>query len=150
MAATIVAVLGTLAGAVVAGLMQHLTAARTARAALAESRRQALAAAVPGLLTALVDHRAQQYLKVVARREGIREDLQARRARYATRSAVTSALDTLHMVTQDQVLLEVANEAVDASFAIGDTEESALDAAGLRARQAHTALRLAGAARIYT
>ncbi|MEU2441290.1 hypothetical protein ABZ595_34660 [Streptomyces rubradiris] len=145
MVATLIAVLGTLAGAVVAGFMQHLTTTRTARAAAAERRRQALAAAVPALLAALVRHREQQYLKIVARREGREDTPQDRQSRYAARSAVTSAMDTLHMVTRDGALLALAQEAVDAAMAIGDVPAQELDAAGLRARRAHTALREAGA-----
>ncbi|MGJ5898459.1 protein kilB [Streptomyces niveiscabiei] len=149
MFATLIAVFGTLAGTVVAGLMQHLTAARTARAALAERRREALAGAVPALLAALVGHREQQYLKIAARREGREDTPEARSARYAARSAVTSAMDTLHMVTRDAELLTLAQDAVNAAMAVGDAPEGELDAAGLRARKAHTALREAGARYVY-
>jgi hypothetical protein len=149
MTATIVAVLGTLAGTLVAGFMQHLTTTRTTRAGQAERRQQALAAAVPTLLAALVGHREQQYLKVVARREGQADTTESRQARYAARSAVTSAVDSLYMATQDTRLLALAQDAVDAAFAIGDAPAGELDAAGLRARVAHTALREAGAALIY-
>ncbi|PJM99518.1 pRL2-23 [Streptomyces sp. CB01201] len=149
MIATLIAVLGTLAGALVAGLMQHLTASRTTRAAQSERRRQALAEAVPALLAALVGHREQQYLKIKARREALADTVEARQARYAARSAVTSAMDTLHMATSDRRLLALAQEAVDAAMALGDVPAEELDAAGLRARQAHTALRAAGATALY-
>ena len=149
MITTLVAVLGTLAGAVVAGLMQHLTAARNARTAAAERRRQALADAVPALLAAIVTHRGHQWLKVAARRDGQPDTTEARQARYAARSAVTSAMDALHMATANRELLAAAQAAVDAAMAIGDVPESERDAAGLRARQAHTALREAGAKALY-
>jgi hypothetical protein len=149
MITTLIAVLGTLAGALVAGFMQHLTASRTTRAAQIERRRQALADAVPALLSALVRHREQQYLKIKARREALADTVEARQARYAARSAVTSAMDTLHMATIDARLLAVAQEAVDAAMALGDVPAAELDAAGLRARQAHTALREWGAAALY-
>ncbi|ATL29404.1 hypothetical protein [Streptomyces formicae] len=149
MIGTLIAVLGTLAGAVVAGFMQYLTTARTAQKATAEQRRQALATAIPALLAALARHREQQYLKLVARREAQAETTEARQARYAARTAVTSAMDTLHMTTQDDVLLAAAQEAVDAAMALGDASEGELDAAGLRARVAHTALRETGARRVY-
>ncbi|MEU7663373.1 hypothetical protein [Streptomyces lincolnensis] len=141
--------LGTLAGAVVAGLMQYLTSTRTARTALAERRRQALADAIPALLAAVVRHREQQYLKIEARREGLGDTPETRQARYAARSAVTSAMDTLHMVTRDADLIAVAQEAVDAAFALGDAAPQDLSAAGLRARKAHTALREVGARHLY-
>ncbi|WP_405659119.1 hypothetical protein [Streptomyces sp. RK9] len=149
MTATLIAVLGTLAGAVVAGFMQHLSTTRTTRTATAEQRRRTLADAVPALLAALVRHREQQYLKIVARREGVADTAETRQARYAARSAVTSAMDTLFMTTQVGGLLAVAQEAVDAAMAVGDVPADELDAAGLRARQAHTALRVAGAQHIY-
>ena len=149
MIATLVAVLGTLAGTIVAGLMQHLTSTRTAEKAATERRREALATAVPSLLAALVRHREQQYLKIVARREERADTSESRQARYEARSAVTSAMDTLHMATQDSGLLALAQEAVDAAMFLGDAPEGELDAAGLRARKAHTALRTAGARHLY-
>ncbi|MFF3376211.1 hypothetical protein ACFYXF_25060 [Streptomyces sp. NPDC002680] len=150
MISTLIAVLGTLAGAVVVGFMQHLTATRTARTATAEQRRKALSDAIPALLTALVRHREQQYLKIVARRDGQADTTEARQARYAARSAVTGAMDTLHMATQHGELLALAQEAVDAAFALGDVPDAAVDAAGLRARKAHTALRTGGARHLHT
>ncbi|WP_282699405.1 hypothetical protein [Streptomyces sp. CC219B] len=140
---------GTLAGTVVAGLMQHLNSARTAKAAAVERRRQALAEAIPALLSAVVRHREQQYLKIEARREGVADSPEARQARYTARSAVTSAMDTLHMVTRDADLIAVAQEAVDAAFALGDVPSEDVPTAGLRARQAHTALREAAARHLY-
>ncbi|MFD0310000.1 hypothetical protein [Streptomyces sp. NPDC127119] len=149
MTATLIAVLGTLAGTVVAGFMQHLTATRTARTATTEQRRKALAEAIPALLAALVGHREQQYLKIVARRDGQADTVEARQSRYAARSAVTSAMDTLFMATRDSDLLALAQEAVDTAMALGDVPADELDAAGLRARKAHTALRTAGARHVY-
>ncbi|MFW6721005.1 hypothetical protein ACHZ98_12725 [Streptomyces sp. MAR4 CNY-716] len=149
MITTLVAVLGTLVGAVVAGLMQHLTAARNARTATAERRRQALTDAVPALLAAIVTHREHQWLKVAARRDGLRDAEGAREKRYAARSAVTSAMDALHMATDNRDLLTTAQAAVNAAMAIGDVPDDERDAAGLRARQAHTALREAGAKALY-
>lgn len=149
MITTLVAVLGTLAGAVVAGLMQHLTATRNARTAAAERRRQALADAVPALLAAIVTHREHQWLKVAARRDGQPDTTEARQARYTARSAVTSAMDALHMATDNRDLLATAQDAVNAAMAIGDVPDDERDAAGLRARQAHTALREAGAKALY-
>ncbi|MFJ3193759.1 hypothetical protein ACIQKE_36380 [Streptomyces griseoviridis] len=145
MFATLIAVLGTLAGALVAGLMQHVTTSRTARAAAAERRREALAAAVPALLAAIVRHREQQYLKIENRAEGRADTPEARQARYAARSAVTSAMDTLHMVTTNAALLTVAQDAVNTAMAIGDVPADEVAAAGRRARVAHTALRLEAA-----
>ncbi|MDT0434091.1 MULTISPECIES: hypothetical protein [Streptomyces] len=145
MFATLIAVLGTLAGTVVAGLMQYVSTSRTARAAAAERRREALAAAVPALLAAIVRHREQQYLKIESRAEGRCDTPESRQARYAARSVVTSAMDTLHMVTADAALLTVAQDAVNTAMAIGDVPADEVAAAGRRARVAHTALRLEAA-----
>jgi dsRNA-specific ribonuclease len=146
---TLIAVVGTLAGTVVAGVMQHISATRTARKATAEERRKALADAVPALLGALVRHREQQYLKIVARREGVADTAETRAPRYAARSAVTSAMDTLYMVAPSDHLLAVAQEAVDAAFALGDVSSGEVDVAGNRARHTHTALRIVAASYLY-
>ncbi|WP_405717373.1 hypothetical protein OG607_00735 [Streptomyces sp. NBC_01537] len=84
----------------------------------------------------------------MARRNGAPETDEARQARYAARSAVTSAMDDLHMATRDDVLLRLAQEAVDAAIALGDAEADR-ESAGTQARVTHTALRLAGAARVH-
>ncbi|MFJ4786167.1 hypothetical protein [Streptomyces sp. NPDC088794] len=94
-------------------------------------------------------HREQQYLKIEARREGRGDSPGERQARYAARSAVTSAMDALHMVTRDTELIAVAQEAVDAAMELGDVSVDELSAAGLHARKAHTALRVAGARHVY-
>lgn len=138
MGTTIVAVIGTLAGALGATALQYVTTVRT-------ERRRALVAAVEALLAAVVRHREQQYLKIAARREGVRDAEGAREKRYAARSAVTSAMDAVYMATRDRALLAAAQETVNAAMALGDAPEDEVDAAGLRARQAHTALRLAAA-----
>lgn len=138
MGTTIIAALAALAGAFGTSALQYVTTTR-------QQRRQALAAAVRELLAAIVRHREHQWLKIAARREGVRDADGAREARYAARSAVTSAMDALHMATRDGGLLGTAQEAVDAAMALGDTPEEGLDAARLRAQKAHTALRLAGA-----
>jgi len=146
----------TLAAAIVGGLMQHLTATRTTRAATAERRRRALAEAIPALLAAIIRYREHQYLKFAAFRSELPDTVEARQARYAARSAVTSAMDVLFMTTQDRNLLQAAQEAVDAATALGDLRvspgsipETEVDDAGLRARQAHTALREASAHYLY-
>lgn len=134
MGTTIVAVVGALAGAFGTTALQYVTTTRA-------QRRQALADAVKALLAAVVRHREHQWLKIAARRDGLRDAEGARERRYAARSSVTSAMDALHMATRDGGLLATAQEAVDAAMALGDASESTLDAAGLRARKAHTALR---------
>jgi len=151
MLTTLLAVLGTLAGALTAGWMQHLTTTRTTEAARAERRRQALVDAFPALLGALVDHRRHQYLKHVARREGRPDTADARAARYEARSGVTKAMAAVQMATRDADLLHTARAAVAATFALGEAshDQDALSEAGDLARAAHDALQDAAAAYVY-
>ncbi|MFF7764225.1 hypothetical protein [Streptomyces griseorubiginosus] len=147
MVITLVAVFGTLAGALVTGLLQHLTAARTQSAARAEARRQALTEAVPGLLKAVVEFREVQFLKIRAKQEGREDTQEAVERRYTARSRMTAAHDTLFLATSDNELLAVAQEAVTAAIALGDVapNQDEVNVARDRARRAHTALRAAGA-----
>lgn len=143
MGATVVAVTGTLLGVVVAGGMQYLMALSNRR----DQRRQTLTDAVVALLGAATDHRSHQYLKVVARRDGLAETVEARQGRYAARSATTKALTALTVATQNPELLRLGRDLVDASFAIGDAAD--LDAAGGRARTAHDAFQNSAAHHIH-
>ncbi|MFF3327712.1 hypothetical protein [Streptomyces sp. NPDC002889] len=148
MSSTIIAVLGTLAGAVVAGLMQQLTTARAERAAQAERRRQALVEAVPGLLAALVEYRGHQYMRLRSLQEHVPETPEERKARYASRGAVTHAMDRLYMATRDQALLDAAQAAMDTTFAF-EPHDRTDDAVGEQAREAHSAFRLRAAVYVY-
>lgn len=150
MGTVIVAVLGTLGGAVTASLIQYVTAVRVQRAAETERRRDALAATAPVFLAALVDHRRHQYLKIAARREGHPDTPEAREARYEARSAVTAARGALRMATRDRRLLDLATVAVDTAFALGDAvDDAAVEAAGDAARAAHDALEEAAATAVH-
>ncbi|MGW6741669.1 hypothetical protein ACWGDX_13235 [Streptomyces sp. NPDC055025] len=133
----IVAVVGTLLGAVVAGGMQHLAAALARR----DQRRREVAAAAEGLLGAATDHRSHQYLKRVARRDGLPDTGEAREKRYAAHSATTKAMTALMVATSDRRLISLARDLVNASFALGDADD--LDAAGDLARHAHNAFQTA-------
>jgi hypothetical protein len=133
MGTAIIAVIGTLAGAVVSGLVQHLTTTR-------ERRRQELVTASIALVDALVGHRRHQYLKIKARRENREDTPDAVEARYAARSAVTTAMAALRLATRDRRLLTLAEEARGATFALGDASEEELPAARQRSLDAHDAL----------
>ncbi|WP_316782955.1 hypothetical protein [Streptomyces sasae] len=143
----LVAVFGTLAGALVTGLQQHLTVVHTQHTAHTAAQRQALTDAVPVLLKAIVEFREVQFLKIRAKREGRADAQEAVERRYAARSRMTTAHDALYLVTGDEELLAVAQEAVTAAIALGDvtTYQDEVAAARDRARRAHTALRIAGA-----
>lgn len=145
MVITLVAVLGTLAGSLVTGLLQHLTAVHTQQTARAESRRQAITDAVPALLKAVVEFRQAQFLKIRAKLGGQDDTQDAVEKRYTARSCMTAAMDILFLATTDEALLAIAQEAVDAAIALGDVALDEVDVARDRARRAHSALRIAGA-----
>lgn len=139
MGAAIVAVTGTLLGSLLTFLVGDVRARR-------DRRRQDLATAIKAVLEGTVWLRNRQYLKHVARRNGDDDGAEAREARYDARTNLTSALDTLYLATGSRALLAAAQEAFDTAVALGDAEgEQQIEAAGLRARQSHTALRNAGA-----
>ncbi|WP_282798062.1 hypothetical protein [Streptomyces sp. CC224B] len=148
MAATLIAVLGTLAGAVTAGLLQHLTATRAARRVDAERRRAEFVAAVRAVLKAYVYLRGEQYHKIDARREGRGDTEESRRLRYDRRSDLTAAIDDLYTATDDQQLLAAVEKARELAVALGDAapapgavDEAAVARIGQQARETHTALR---------
>ncbi|WP_326729175.1 hypothetical protein [Streptomyces phaeochromogenes] len=144
MTTAIVAVIGTLLGAVTAGVMQHLTTVAARR----DRDRQALAAAVAALLGAATDHRRHQYLKHVMRRQSHEETMEIRAARYEARSEMTKALTSLTLVTDDASLLGLADTLVQRSTDMGEPphdDYDAVNAAGDRAREAHAAFQAAAA-----
>ena len=141
MTAAIIAVLGTLAGSGLTGLLAHLTSARADRRQRAAQNRALLLEALVELQGAIVGHREQQWLKIADRRAGTADSRAARETRYAARTRLTGALDRLHLLTSDAVLLAAAEAARDAAVALGDAPLDQTDAAGQRAREAHTTLR---------
>ncbi|MFF9525992.1 hypothetical protein ACF1DV_29010 [Streptomyces achromogenes] len=88
---SVVAVLGTLAGAALAGYVQR-SGDRRARD---HAHRQEVARAVAELLEAIVRHREVHWLAVESRRAGAGETEEERTARATTRSAATVARDRL-------------------------------------------------------
>ncbi|MFF4364147.1 hypothetical protein [Streptomyces sp. NPDC001604] len=144
MIAAVIAVLGTLLGAVTAGVLQRFATVSARR----DRDRQALAAAVAGLLGAATDHRRHQYLKHVLRRQGGEETLELRAARFEARSEMTKALTAPVIATDDPSLLALAERLVAASNEVGEQphhDRTAVDEAGNRAREAHDALPRAAA-----
>lgn len=142
MAESIVAVTGTLLGAL-------LTFLGTAWRARADRRRREFVGAVNAVLKAFVEFRAQQYLKIADRRQGVTDTRETREARYAARSALTTAIDQMYTATGGQEFLAVADEARRLAVALGDTatpdgvDEAAVADIGDQARRTHTALRRA-------
>ncbi|MFD7918891.1 protein kilB [Streptomyces sp. NPDC059740] len=148
MLSSIIAVIGTLAGAALSYLLQH-RAARAERAeARAETRRSEQLAAVTALVSALADHRRAMW---------VREDLAlngpsdaytaARAASHETRSALTAPLLTVTLLIP--ALAATAQAAAQATYdmrraetarALADQRDAALVAADRLVTEAATAL----------
>ncbi|MFE7128946.1 hypothetical protein [Streptomyces sp. NPDC057617] len=157
--ATLIAVLGTLAGAALASSTQIL-ADRRARAA---QQRDVITAAVGDLLRAVLAYRERYWLMIAGLRKSRSQTYEELAALYNARSAVTGAFDHLALVTPDQDLFAAADEAAWAAIELANIEvdgpdsegrfspatEAALDAGRERSRDAHTALRRAATAHIH-
>ncbi|MFC8491798.1 protein kilB [Streptomyces sp. NPDC057235] len=131
MTATIVAVLGTLAGALLAGTLAHLTSRAQFRAAEKAAHRREALNALAALHAALADHRLAMWVREDLRLHG--EDwTAARTASHTTRSAINDPL--LRVSVLLPALAPAAQEAVRATYALrGASDENALQAARERA-----------------
>lgn len=140
--ASIIAVLGTLAGAVVAGLLQHQAARATAADARNERRRTERLEAVTALAVAVADHRRAMWVREDLRLSGADADrvAAARADSHATRAAVTAPQLALSIVVPD--LVEAAGAAVNASYALRNAADpqtlAALRTASIAAADAFT------------
>ncbi|MFF8645817.1 hypothetical protein [Streptomyces sp. NPDC015345] len=152
---TLIAVLGTLGGAALAGLTAHWTDRR----ARALEHRQRVLDATAQLLAAALAFREQYWLQVADLRDGMPLGREARADLYRARSAVTAAFDRLALTVTDPELTAIAVEAAWSAIDLGDITlgdvrdgrftddvEAALDAGRERSRDAHTALRSAAQA----
>ncbi|MFI0193055.1 hypothetical protein ACH4PW_36750 [Streptomyces sp. NPDC017082] len=156
---SVVAVLGTLAGAALAGYAQR----SGDRQAQEHAHRQQVARAVAELLEAIVRHREVHWLAVESRRTGAAETGEERAARATTRSAATVARDRVGLlVDSDPALLGATETVWRAAVELHDIVlgpatdgrfspevEAALEAARNRCRDAHNALRIAGSAYVH-
>ncbi|MFJ4412574.1 protein kilB [Streptomyces sp. NPDC088910] len=141
MTATVLAVLGTLAGAALTGWMQLRSAAGARRAAAAAETTTARRAAVVDLLAAVEDHRRAMWVREEARLAGAPADRvqQLRAASHETRSAVTRPHASVILLAPD--LQGAADALVSSAYALRDAatadELSAARAASVAARQAY-------------
>ncbi|MBM7167389.1 hypothetical protein JQK87_02920 [Streptomyces sp. G44] len=153
---TLIAVVGTLAGAALASLTAHWT---DRRARAAEHRQQVLDATAQ-LLAAALAYRERFWLQIADLRDGAPPSREGRADLYRARSAVTAAFDRLALTTTDPELTTIALEAAWSAIDLSDIPlggvrdgrfdavvEAALDAGRERSRDAHTALRDAVRAR---
>lgn len=141
MLTTIVAVLGTLLGAVVAGAFQQKHASRTAAAATNEQLRRDRLEAVTALAAAGSDHRRAMWMRGEAALTGAApEQLEAlRTASHVTRSAITRPLVAVQVLIPDPAVRTAAQQMVTEAYCMRDHAASteALAAARESARTAH-------------
>ncbi|GGV13685.1 hypothetical protein [Streptomyces spectabilis] len=150
---TLIAVLGTLAGAALASLTAHWTD-RSARAA---EHRQRVLDATGQLLAAVLAYREVYWFQIANLRNGVPRTSEDVAALFRARTVTTNAFDRLALTAADSALLAVAAEAAWSAIELADIElsavtggqfsttvEAALAAGRERSRDAHTALREAG------
>ncbi|GAA1397061.1 hypothetical protein GCM10009639_33940 [Kitasatospora putterlickiae] len=133
---SIVAIVGTLAGAITTGLVQQRGARAAREADRADAARAQRAQAVTALLAALADHRLAMVLREEARLDqgtGSPAYTAARDRSHRTRSAVTAPHTNLAILAPD--LAPAAQTAVNATYAI----RGARDADVLETRRAAAA-----------
>jgi hypothetical protein len=141
MLATIIAVLGTLLGAVVAGVFQQRTAHRAERAATTEQLRRDRLNAVTELAAAASDHRRAMWMRETATLNNEPADRieELRAASYVTRSAITRPLVAVQVLLPEPAVSAAAKDMVSATYSMREHRQSseALDAARKSARTAH-------------
>ncbi|WP_335982456.1 protein kilB [Streptomyces sp. CA2R106] len=146
MVSAIIAVIGTLAGSVVAYVLQE----RAGRAARAEARAADQArecrAALTALVSALADHRRAMWVREDLRLTGATPDAYAaaRAESHVTRAAITAPLTMLAILAPE--LAPAARAAADATYALrGAPDPDALSARRTEAIAAANRLITAGA-----
>lgn len=137
----VIAVLGTVLGAVVNGRFQERAAGRSEAAVRAEERRVRQFDAVLDLTEAISDHRTAMWARGEATFKGDSDqrirDLQT--TSHATRQAITRPLNALRILINDSAVHASANTMVTATFAMRDAYDTAeeLTAARRTALAAH-------------
>ncbi|WP_374777894.1 hypothetical protein OG756_38885 [Streptomyces sp. NBC_01310] len=144
---SIVAVLGTLAGALTAGLLQH-RAARTARAEQrADTHRQDQLGAVTDFAAALDAHRSAMFHRerLALTEAGTEHQLEAQTKSHDTRAAITAPHVRLQVLIPE--LAGPAQRAADATYALRNAAgRPELDALRRAAKEASTTFVAAAAA----
>jgi hypothetical protein len=150
----VIAVAGTLLGAVVNGLFQQWQAGRGEEHARAERLSEDCLAAYLGFAQSIAEFRGAQLERWIARRDHTRDSDEYRRARgeaHRTGGAARSGLLRVQLATEDEELLGLAREALSLTFSVEkaddehelnertqhsrDTTDAFIAAAGRRLRQ---------------
>ncbi|MEU8764974.1 protein kilB [Streptomyces sp. NPDC048659] len=115
MLATIVAILGTLLGAIVTGTIQHISQRATRRSDAAAARTAEGLTALTDLVTALSDHRRAMWVREDLRLRG--EDwTDARTESHRTRSAITAPLLRVQLLLP--ALAPAARQAAETTYTL--------------------------------
>jgi predicted aconitase len=128
--------------------LQYLITLTTERRSRTDRERQELRTAILNVLATYVRFRQQQYKKIDAYKAGT-DQIELRDQRWNTRTKLTDAIDALYLTTSDQALLDAAETArrlvveLGDAAAPGNVDDARVNEIGQRARQAHTALRIA-------
>jgi hypothetical protein len=134
---SLIAICGTLAGALTSGWMQARVGRAQRREAVAEARRDALLVAVGELVSALADHRLAMWRREDRRLAGAAAEVvdAARAASHETRAAVTAPLVRVSVLAPS--LRAVVQEAEQATYALrGAADQETLGALREQALQA--------------
>ncbi|MFJ4343234.1 hypothetical protein [Streptomyces sp. NPDC088915] len=146
----VIAIVGTLLGALVTGKLQERSAGRTESAARGEQVRRDRLAAVTDLAEALSDHRARMWHRGDALLAGADTELLAglRAQTQESRSRITRPLVTLRVLITDPAVRAAADRMVDLTYAMREayTTTDALAQAREDAKTAHNAFVDAAAA----
>lgn len=141
MLATIIAIVGTLLGAAVSGLIQHKSAGQTLKANRGEQQRRDQLAAMTDLASAISDHRTAMWMRGDAKLAGADAGrvTELRGKSHVTRSAVTRPLVSLRILVTDPAVRAAADEMVTLTYAMrqADTSETELTEARAAAMNAH-------------
>ncbi|HYQ66172.1 protein kilB [Actinophytocola sp.] len=143
--ASCIAVLGTLLGGLLTGVVQARLGRTARRETRAADRRAEALAAVTALLAAVADHRRTMWTLEDLRLSGADDDtvFAAREATHITRSAITAPLATVCILLPE--LGDSAEAAVQATYALrGVTDQDALEHLRFAAVVAEKQLRQAG------
>ncbi|MGW1269871.1 protein kilB [Streptomyces sp. NPDC002491] len=115
MLTALIAVLGTLAGSLLTGVLQHASQRATRRAEAAERAASEGLAAVADLVAALADHRRAMWVREDLRLKG-QDWTEARAESHRTRSAITVPLLRVQMLMPS--VATAARAAADATYAM--------------------------------
>lgn len=139
---SLIAVIGTLSGALATGVLQHRATARKDREERRERRRNEAMDAVAALAEAISNHRRAMWVAMDARLADADPDTAAslRDAAHATRARVTAPAVRLHLLITDPEVRRLADAAVTSTYAIREADTAYdLDARRRAALDAHDA-----------